>query len=80
MDEEEKREIEVVTVVTSLCFHTVNVTQKTGVYDNLKCSTVAVVSTRMGPSVCQVNIPRCLTVYLSLDNESRENTDLPVSM
>ena len=41
MDEEKKRTIETLSVVSSVCFHVVNATHKTGVYPNLKCSEVS---------------------------------------
>jgi hypothetical protein len=73
----EKRAIEALPVVSSVRFHAGDKTHKAGF---MPTSGVAVVRSRWGPSACRANFLRCLTAYVSLDDESSRIMAPPASL
>ena len=73
MDEDlENRVIEVMSVVSSVCFHTGDKTHKAGFYTNLRCSGVSSFggcdAKLVGPIHMSNERPTLLTTYVNLDD------------
>ena len=70
MDEDLKRAIEDLPVVSSVRFHAGDKTHKAGVYANLRCSAASshggCGAKLVGP--CRPNFLRCVTAYANLDD------------
>ena len=80
MDEDldlEKRAIEALPVVSSVRFHAGDKTHKAGYHANLRCGCGA---KQVGPIRISSNFLRCVTAYVSLDNESSGITAPPASL